>query len=146
MPRLLVKIIGWAAATLALLLVAAWLAFVPSAREPGYEFVAAWGSKGSSPGQFDDPTGIAISGNQLFISDARNGRIQVFDLSGKFLRSFGAPGNKPGELGRPMNLDIKDGKLYVPEYFNDRIQVFSLDGKSLRVRSRWRHLCGGFLQ
>ncbi len=63
---------------LAGLVFAAWFAFVPFPKEPGYRFVASWGQPGSAPGQFHDPTGIAIQGNEVFVADARNGRIQVF--------------------------------------------------------------------
>ncbi len=123
--------------TLALLiLIAGWIAFVPGAKEPPYKFVDAWGSKGEGNGQFDDPTGIAIADEKVFVSDARNGRIQVFGLKGNFLYSFGKPGNKAGDLGRPMNLTVRGEALYVAEYFNDRVQVFSLDGNSQRIIGR----------
>ena len=126
--RTILRIAGGAGAVLVALAVAGWLAFVPFAKEPGYEFVRAWGEAGDGPGQFSDPTGIAIAGGEVFVADARNGRIQVFDRDGNFKRQFGKPGEESGELGRPMNLTIHRGELYVPEYFNDRIQVFALDG------------------
>jgi len=116
-----------------ILLAAGWLAFVPSAQEPGYEFVKAWGRTGDGPGEFDDPTGIAVADGEVFVADSRNGRIQVFDLDGTFQHQFGQPGDAPGQLGRPMNLTVHGGELYVPEYFNDRIQVFGPDGASKRV-------------
>ena len=102
-------------------------------QEPPYSLTLAWGEKGSGPGQFNDPTGIAVTDTEVFISDARNGRIQVFDHQGQFRREFGAPGDGIGELGRPMNLTIHNDNLYVPEYMNDRIQVFSLTGEPLRI-------------
>jgi len=132
MRRRLLKILGGLVLFIALSLIAGWLAFVPWPREPGFEFVMAWGGKGSGPGQFNDPTGIAIAGNELFVADSRNGRIQVFDFEGGFKRQFGAPGEGPGELGRPMNLRIAGGELYVADYWNDRIQVFGLDGTPRR--------------
>ena len=112
---------------------ASCVAFIPREQGAGYEFVEAWGSQGNEPGQFDDPTGIAVTADEVFVADARNGRIQVFDHEGKFKREFGTPGDAPGELGRPMNLTIHEGKLYVPEYMNDRLQVFSLAGESLDI-------------
>ncbi len=118
---------------LGLIIAVAALVFIPRAKEPAYEFVATWGSPGEGNSQFNDPTGLAISGNEVFVSDARNGRIQVFDLDGKFIRKFGTPGDQPGQLGRPMNLAIANNEVFVPEYFNDRIQVFSLAGKSKRI-------------
>lgn len=92
-------------------------------QEPPYKLVHSWGGKGSGPGQFNDPTGIAVSDDEVFVSDARNSRIQVFDKQGNFKRAFGQ-----GQLGRPMNLDIADGKLYVPDYFKDVIHIFTLGG------------------
>lgn len=118
---------------LALLLAVGWVVFVPQAREPGYEFVTAWGERGERPGEFRDPTGIAVGGAEIFVADSRNGRIQVFDENGEFLRAFGQPGEEPGELGRPMNLAVRRDELYVPEYFNDRIQVFGPDGVVKRL-------------
>lgn len=93
-------------------------------QEPPYSQVNAWGEKGRNPGQFDDPTGIAVTDSEVFVSDARNSRIQVFDKEGRFKRAFGQ-----NRLGRPMNLAISDETLYVPDYFKDVIHVFSLDGQ-----------------
>ena len=112
---------------LVLLIAAGWLAFVPWPKEPAYGFVMAWGGPGDGPGEFNDPTGIAIAGSEVFVSDARNHRIQVFDLDGAFKRAFGED-----RLGRPMNLTIAQGELYVADYWNDRIEVFSLDGEYVR--------------
>ena len=144
MRKLLLKIAAWGLAALVMLVFAGWIAFVPSAKEQGYVFVLAWGSKGSANGQFDDPTGIAVTPDEIFVSDARNDRIQVFDHEGRFLRKFGNPGDKPGELGRPMNLTIGGDKLYVPEFFNDRIQVFTLDGMPHRIIGKAGSGAGAF--
>ena len=123
--RIIIKWIGGIAGVVVILPVIGWLAFVPSAQEPPYTFVMAWGTPGTGPGQFNDPTGIAVAGKEVFVSDARNGRIQVFDLDGNFKRQFGG-------LVRPMNLAVAGGELYVADYWNDRIQVFGLDGTTPR--------------
>lgn len=131
--RTVLKIAGSIVAGLVVLALIGWAAFVPLAKEPPYEFAGTWGEKGSGPGQFNDPTGIAIANDEVFVADSRNGRIQVFDLDGHFKRQFGRPGEAYGELGRPMNLTAWNNELYVPEYFNDRIQVFGLDGTPKRI-------------
>lgn len=133
MRKTWLRVVGGTLVVLVLLLGGAWLAFVPTAKEPPYQFIAAWGEPGTGPGQFHDPTGIAVAGDEVFVSDARNGRIQVFDLDGRFMRAFGQSGDGPGELGRPMNLAVHGHELYVPEYFNDRIQIFALDGTPHRM-------------
>ncbi|WP_421910532.1 NHL repeat-containing protein [Marinobacter sp.] len=93
-------------------------------QEPPYSRSLAWGEKGSGPGQFNDPTGIAVTADEVYIADARNSRIQVFDKQGKFRRAFGGD-----ILGRPMNMDIAGNRLYVPDYFKDVIHVFTLAGE-----------------
>lgn len=112
----------------AVLILLTWLLWMPSMREPSYAFVRSWGELGDQAGQFNDPTGIAVTQEEIFISDARNARIQVFDFDGRFKRQFGGS----GQLGRPMNLSIHGAEVYVADYWNDRIQVFTLDGKALR--------------
>lgn len=108
----------------------------PSNKNPGYEFVTAWGSKGSAPGKFNNVTGIAVAGKEVFVSDARNSRIQVFGLEGNFKRQFSVPGDNTSKLSRPMNLTIQGGEVYVADYLNDRIEVFALDGALLRTIGR----------
>ncbi|ROQ21415.1 NHL repeat-containing protein [Marinimicrobium koreense] len=97
-------------------------------QEPPYELVQSWGKKGEGPAEFDSPTGIAVTAEEVFIADARNSRIQVLDKKGKFLRDFGAE-----NLGRPMNITIANDKLYVPDYLNDVVHVFTLAGEHERA-------------
>lgn len=48
--------------------------------------IRQWGTPGDGPGQFHLPHGIAIDrDNIIYIADRENGRIQKFDLAGKFL-------------------------------------------------------------
>jgi DNA-binding beta-propeller fold protein YncE len=48
--------------------------------------ITEWGKRGTGPGEFNTVHGIAIGpdGN-IYVADRENGRIQWFDLSGKFL-------------------------------------------------------------
>jgi streptogramin lyase len=59
------------------------------------KFIKAWGKKGSAPGEFDTPHGLAMdSAGRLFVADRSNSRIQIFDQNGTFLsewRQFGRP-------------------------------------------------------
>lgn len=95
-----------------------------------YQFATAWGTEGKEPGQFQQPIGIVVRGNKVFVSDSGNHRIQVFDRDGQFLRSFGQEGEELGDLNQPMSLGLHKKTLYVAEYLNDRVQKFSLSGKS----------------
>ncbi|XP_078578173.1 E3 ubiquitin-protein ligase TRIM32-like [Branchiostoma floridae x Branchiostoma japonicum] len=48
-----------------------------------------FGRKGSEPGQFSAPLGVAVSEEgEIFVADGLNFRIQVFTLQGTFVRQF----------------------------------------------------------
>jgi DNA-binding beta-propeller fold protein YncE len=52
-------------------------------------WLASFGTPGSGPGQFNTPHSIAIDDNDnIYVADRGNGRIEVFDTSGKFLRQI----------------------------------------------------------
>ena len=57
--------------------------------------------------------------------DSSNHRIQVFELSGKFLTKFGRKGNEMGEFNIPVSAAIlNDGSIVVSDINNHRIRVF----------------------
>src|SRR5271170_2486058 len=100
--------------------------------------VREWGSAGSGPRQFHLPHSVVVDDdNILYVADRENGRIEKFDLNGKFLgeipnlgrtyslklganRTLWAgmqPLNEPtGSPGWVVKLDRKTGKIlgYVP--------------------------------
>jgi DNA-binding beta-propeller fold protein YncE len=47
--------------------------------------VKAWGRKGSGPGEFRIPHGIANDGKVVYVADRENARIQRFDFDGRYL-------------------------------------------------------------
>src|SRR3990172_7146263 len=100
---------------------------------PPPKFVQAWGTRGSGPGQFDSPEGMALDrkGN-LLVADTWNHRILKFDSSGKQLLAFGSFGDKPGEFKAPRGLAVdKDNNIYVVDSWNNRVQKFTEQGKFL---------------
>ena len=59
------------------------------------------------------------------VCDGGNNRIQVFDLSGKFVAKFGTKGSGMGEFNLPVSPAVlSDGKIVVCEFNNSRIQIF----------------------
>ena len=92
-------------------------------RESPYKLESSWGSLGDGPSQFNEPTGIAVTRDAVYVADSRNGRIQVLDRQGRYLRSI-----REG-LKRPMNLAVSDDELLVADFFADAILVYGLDGE-----------------
>jgi sugar lactone lactonase YvrE len=73
-------------------------------------FVKAWGKRGSLPGEFDTPHGLAFdSRGRLFVADRGNNRIQIFDQDGRFLEQW-------KQFSRPSGIyiDARD-VLYVAD-------------------------------
>ncbi|XP_078665853.1 uncharacterized protein LOC144908191 [Branchiostoma floridae x Branchiostoma belcheri] len=59
------------------------------------------GGKGSGPGKFDGPKGVAVSSdNEIYVADTGNKRVQVFSTTGVFLRLFRTV--VPGTNGQSM--------------------------------------------
>ncbi len=82
-------------------------------------WVKSWGERGTGPGQFRTPHGIAVdSKDNIYVADRGNARIQVFNTDGKFLRQFTLMGQVPFyELkeGQPNPLPMFiSGKAPVP--------------------------------
>ena len=102
-----------------------------------YKLVGEWGGSGSEDGQFLQPFGIAIDGDDnVFISDPMNHRIQKFTPEGQFLAAWGTYGHDEGQFIAPQGIDVDgDGNVYVADFLNDRIQKFTPEGEFLAAWS-----------
>jgi len=81
-------------------------------------------------GEFYYPSRIAIgSDDRVYVSDAYNNRVQVFDAEGRFLHSIGGMGLWGGRFRVASGLAVgADGSLFVADFYNNRIQHFDHDG------------------
>lgn len=95
------------------------------------EALQAWGSNGSGDGQFTTPRGLAVGPDgSIYVADAGNHRIQVFDPEGQFLLKWGSQGSEPGQFNEPWGIAVgQDGTVYVADTWNHRIQAFSSTGE-----------------
>lgn len=90
-----------------------------------------WGAKGSAPGQFSGPRGIAVDpqGN-VYVSEFGNHRIQKFSSGGQPLSVIGRQGSQPGQFDQPFGLVVDArGGLVVAEWGNNRVQRLSATGQ-----------------
>jgi len=106
--------------------------------DPTGRFVRSWGSQGSAPEQFSRPQALQFDATGLlWVADACNHRIQVFDVSGnkpRLERMWGQAGDAPGELNCPYGLDFDDeGNVLIAEFGNHRVQRLTRDGQSLEI-------------
>ena len=57
------------------------------------ELIKCVGREGGKEGEFDDPRGLTLRDNLVYVCDCDNHRIQVFDLDLNFVRSIGSRGS-----------------------------------------------------
>ena len=81
------------------------------------------------------PSGLALSGNYLYVADSGHHRVLECDLSGRVLRQFGSGGagfiDGPMELAaftRPQGLCIERDTLYVADTGNHAVRRIQLRG------------------
>ena len=60
------------------------------------EFLYSFGSYGKGKGQLYAPAGVCIVDQLVYVSEACNNRISVFDKAGHFVTSFGRVGSAEG--------------------------------------------------
>ena len=86
------------------------------------------GSEGSGELQFNEPQGIAITGDVIYVAEFRGNRIHKLTTGGEFLGTFGESGYVIGQFDGPFDIKIiPDGKVYVADRGNSRVQVFHPD-------------------
>jgi DNA-binding beta-propeller fold protein YncE len=92
--------------------------------------LATWGRQGNGDGEFNDPTSVAVdpANNKVYVADPRNKRIQIFDMSGKFLTKWPVP-----EWGEPVGfedlaIDSQRSRLYASSTHLGYVLVFDLNG------------------
>ena len=91
------------------------------------------GERGKKNGEFDDPRGLTLYDNEVYVCDSGNHRVQIFDLDLNFVRSIGSGGEGRGEFNEPYDIDIDTfGNLYVAEWGNGRVQVMDRSGQFIR--------------
>ena len=110
---------------------------------PDGEFLEAWGTTGSAPGQFNfvvaPENGGFVGGSMafdpagnLYVVDSGNYRIQKFGPDRTFLTAWGSEGEGDGQFIAPSGVAIdQQGRVYVGEEARDDVQVFDSDGRFL---------------
>jgi len=86
-------------------------------------FLTAWGTKGTDPGQFQVPHSIAVDrARRVYVADRSNHRIQIFDQNGKFILLWRS-------IRSPDHLMMSaDGFLWVADGVTNKFLKYYLNG------------------
>jgi hypothetical protein len=84
-------------------------------------------SCGSSNSQFNEPNGVAVNSNYLFIADSANHRVVVYNRNTlNYATKFGSNGSGNGQFNYPTDIAIdSSGNIFVADYWNYRVQKFN---------------------
>ena len=107
--------------------------------------LAGTGSPGGTDGagtvaRFNDPRGLALSGNTLYVADFSNHSIRAIDLASKTVSTLagsGSPGHANGvgtaaQFDGPIGIAISGGTLYVADSGNHRIRAIDIASRTVR--------------
>lgn len=95
-----------------------------------YEWLDTFSEYGTEPGQNFKSEFTSIYDGKYYMPEVGNHRVNVFDLTGKFLFEFGGKGTAPGKMNNPEAAKANSrGHIYVSDLKNDRMQVFDKNGK-----------------
>lgn len=99
-----------------------------------YSPIKIWGTHGSGNGQFDAPQGIATDTfYYVYVTDARNNRVQKFTSNGIYVSQWGTAGTGPGQFRWPEGIAVDStDNIYVVDKNNHRIQKFTNAGVFIR--------------
>ena len=87
------------------------------------------GVTGDDGAHFGRPSDVAFDGERVLVTDGYlNGRVAIFDRSGRFLGQFGTKGRGEGQFAIPHAIAAHARELVIADRENARIQDFALDG------------------
>ncbi|MFT5424504.1 MAG: DNA-binding beta-propeller fold protein YncE [Phycisphaerales bacterium] len=100
---------------------------------PAGGLIRRLGERGTQPGQFNFPTGVAVGpGGSLYVSDTLNFRVQVFDAALNPVLQIGSKGDLPGYFSHPKGIALNSaGHLYVVDSHFESVQIFDRQGRLL---------------
>lgn len=87
---------------------------------------ATVGSRGTAPGKFENPTGVAVdSAGRVYVADSGNKRVQKLSANGKFVQAWSG-------FEQPFGIAIDaNDVVYVTDSARNRVLAFDTDGKLL---------------
>lgn len=93
--------------------------------------VTILGKEGHNDGELYYPTDVAIKNDLIYVADAYNNRVQVFDLKGNYVRMIGWNENIKVATG----LKVTDTQVIIADFEGNRVLIYDLNGNLLQIVS-----------
>lgn len=85
----------------------------------------SFGEQGKAAGAFYYPTDVQITAHYIWVADAYNNRVQVFNKQGNFVRMIG----EDQKMNAATGLFVSEDQVFVTDFENHRVLVFFHDGQ-----------------
>ena len=88
-----------------------------------------FGKEGKADGDFYYPTDVHLTESNIWVADAYNNRLQVFDKKGNHLKTIG----EDQKMNAATGIFVSSTNAYTTDFENDRVLVFDLEGSLKQV-------------
>ncbi len=97
-----------------------------------------FGTMGSDPKELNWPRGLAVAGDQVFLCDQLNHRVQVLTTDLEPVKQIGSYGTGKEHFNHPEDVTVDNEQMvYVTDCYNHRVQVLTMDGRFIcSIRKR----------
>ena len=93
--------------------------------------VSTIGKEGHNDGELYYPTDLAIHNKLIYVADAYNNRVQVFDFQGRYIKMIGWNEG----INVATGLKVTDVQIIVTDFEGNRVLVYDHEGKLLQILS-----------
>jgi DNA-binding beta-propeller fold protein YncE len=84
----------------------------------------SFGREGSDEGEFYYPTDVQITDSLIWVADAYNNRIQIFDKKGSFVKMIG----EDQKMNAATGLFVSENEVFITDFEHNRVLVFDHQG------------------
>jgi DNA-binding beta-propeller fold protein YncE len=97
-----------------------------------------WGGAGNGDGQFNGPSGVAVTaGGTVYVTDYVNDRVQFFSSTGNYQGQWGSSGSGNTQFNAPTAVEASSVGVFVVDESNGRVTQFDATGGYL---AKWESL------
>ncbi len=87
------------------------------------------GKEGKKDSEFYYPTDVQVTDTKIFVADAYNNRVQVFDTTGEHLLTFG----NNEKINAATGIYVSDDEVFVTDFENDRLVIYDHQGQLRQI-------------
>ena len=95
----------------------------------------SFGKEGNGTAEFYYPTDVQITDSLIWVADAYNHRIQVFDKEGKFVKMMG----QDQKMNAATGLFVSDSEVIITDFENNRVLTFDHRGQLKQILNEGVH-------